>query len=99
MARAILKAWQTITERRVRRMLPPEHRIVALCAVPDDLAIEYLIEGPLLPEAKTLNPIFTMERIDSGVQLSGRWAEGGDPWLIGEWPSMDAFKEEMTALD
>lgn len=97
---AILPVADCFNERHVRRMLPPEHRIIA--TRPDSARgiTDYMIEGLELPPVDILSPIFTMQAVEgAGVQLSGQWLRDGPPWIIGVWPSMEDYLREMDTLN
>lgn len=97
--RTIVPIADCFSERRVLKMLPPEHRIMAIRPDPARGLTDYLIEGPLVPDVAKIIPVFTMTMVESDkFKLTGRWQDRGEEWIIGEWSSMDAYREEMDAL-
>lgn len=98
--RTIVPAAKSISEARLRRWLPPDHRIVAVRHDGSHGFTDYLIEGPLVPDAAEAVPVFTMTIISPDkMRMTGRWESSGEEWVVGEWSSMDAYREEMEALD
>lgn len=105
--RTMIPVSDCVGEARVRRYLPPEHRIVAIRPDPTRGLTDYLVEGPLVPDAAEVVPVLTMTLLEPDkvrVRLIGRWETDDEEWVIGEWvigewPSVDAYREEMEALD
>ena len=103
----ILAASDSFSEKQVSRMLPPEHAILATRPDPATRFTEYLIEGPMLPEAAVteppvLNVIFTMTLLDADgrVRVTGEWTrcDAHGQWFVGDWDSPDSYRAMMDTI-
>jgi len=106
---AIVCAARSLSEGRVRAVLPPDHRIVATRPGKRDHMIEYLVEGPMLPEITPERPAQYREVIMAMIsdeplglaelRMEAHWSD--DPertWAVGRWPDMEAFAAWREAL-
>jgi len=106
---AIIKVADGVTDARIRRFLPPDHRIAAVRPMGDRR--ELLIEGPMLPKDQTVEAVLLsgMTALDfisrDNFQVIASWLFDGRPdpagrtWEVGIWPSAEAFSDEMAKLD
>jgi len=99
----ILNATKAYSARRVQRILPSEHHIVAERDM--NHAVEYLIEGPGLPYAvpgmrpQDVEIICTMHNLSDGISVTACWRHASETsWTVGKWPDMSAFEREMESL-
>lgn len=93
--RCIITAASFYSEAWVARIIPPEHKIIA---IKDDggKEIDYLVEGPWLPEGDPQSPprLIPIMTIHPGIDLNGpvkltaAWFTlPSQGWKMGEWPA------------
>jgi hypothetical protein len=105
--RGVLTVAEKLTT-RAGLALPVGHRIVAERPDADARCVEWLIEGPMMPEMPPSGEAAEVELLLTMHYEEGEFGEDGPPcritavwrhrpdesWLVKAWPSCAAFKAE-----